>query len=196
MTPAEGGIWGRHPGQAFPGTVACTAPAPRGWGKRRAVHDEMPAKRTIRATSPPAALLRLRPARALATRTPAPAREPYGRAGMVLFAGEGVPPPSPSPGGPHIPHGTAYGIMPTKCTLGTGIPGRPFPGYRDYCPRPRGRGRSAEGAGGVGEIGEQCMKCRRIVSKIASPGCALPGLSPREPPLLRGNPVGGLYGSF
>ena len=37
----------------------------------------------------------LRLSRALATRTPAPAREPCGRAGMVLFAGE-VPSPSPS----------------------------------------------------------------------------------------------------
>ena len=34
------------------------------------------------------------------------------------------------------------------------------------------------------------MKCRRIVSKVASPGCALPGLFPREPPLLRGSRCG------
>ena len=40
-------------------------------------------------------------------------------------------------------------------------------------------------------IGEQCMKCRRIVFKIISSCCAPSGLSPREPPLLRGSLMGG-----
>ena len=57
---------------------------------------------------------------------------------MVLFAGEGVPSPSPSPG--DISHGTVYGMMPAKGILGAGIPGRPFRGYRDYCPRRGGGG--------------------------------------------------------
>ena len=134
----------------------------RGWGggDRRAVYGEMPAKRTIGVPTSG-----LRPAPALATRTPAPGREPYGRASMVLFAGEGVPSPSPSPG--DIPHGTVGGMMPAKHTIRAGILDRPSSclrpcgGYRDYCPRPRGRGRSAEGAGVVGEIGERCMTRRR-----------------------------------
>ena len=36
-----------------------------------------------------------RPSRALTTRAPDPAREPWGRASMVLFDGEGVPSPAP-----------------------------------------------------------------------------------------------------
>ncbi len=132
----------------------------RGGGDRRAVYGEMLVEHELRVASP-----RRRPARALATRTPAPGREPYGRACTVLFAGEGVPSPSPSPG--DIPHGTVGGMMPAKHTIRAGSPDRPSSclrpcgGYRDYCPRPRGRGRSAEGAGGVGEIGERCMTRRR-----------------------------------
>jgi len=83
-------------------------------------------------------LRRVRPARALATRTPAPAREPCGRASMVLFAGEGVPSPNPTPR--DVSHGPVDGMMPAKCTIRAGIPGRLFRGYRDHCPLPVGAG--------------------------------------------------------
>ena len=76
----------------------------RGGGERRAVYDEMPAECMFGTGTPG-----LRPLPALATRTPAPAREPYRRASMVLFAGEGVPSPGPSPG--DIPHGTVGGMV-------------------------------------------------------------------------------------
>ncbi len=83
--------------------------------------------------------------------------------------------------------------MPAKGHTRGRQPGLAFPGYRDYCPRPRGRGRSAEGAGGVGVRGEQCMTRYQgeIKSGPAARACALPGLSPRELPLLRGSPVEG-----
>ena len=97
----------------------------------------------------------LRPARAFSTRTPAPGREPSGRASMVLFAGEEVPSPGPSPG--DIPTVRCMGWCGGRAVYGVAFPGRPFRGYRDYCPLPVGRGRSAEGAGGVEEIGERCM---------------------------------------
>ncbi len=56
-----------------------------------------------------------------------------------------------------------------------------------------GRGRSAGGAGGVGERGERCRaRCRRNAqSGLPPPGRAPPRLLPREPPLLRGSLIGG-----
>ena len=118
--PAKGGTGIASPA-GLSGDITTTVPLPvgageerrrrgRGGGERRAVHDEIPAECMFGTGTPG-----LRPLRALTTKTPAPAREPYGRASMVLFAGEGVPSPSPSPG-------------------------RPFRGYHDYCAPPRGGG--------------------------------------------------------
>ena len=71
--------------------------------------------------------------------------------------------------------------MPAENRIGAGIPGRPFRGYRRHCPCP-GAGRSARPApGGVGGA----------VYGLIFAGCAPPGISPREPPLLRGSPLEG-----
>ena len=45
---------------------------------------------------------------------------------MVLFAGEGVPAPSPSPC--DISHGPVDGMIPAEREIRASIPGRPFPG--------------------------------------------------------------------
>ena len=97
-------------------------------------------------------------------------------------------------------YGPVGGMMPAECTIRASIPGRLFRGYfygpvygmmpakrtiRAGLPRACaiagdvattapflwGQGRSAGGAGGVGEIGEQCMtRCRRrVFSAPASP---------------------------
>ena len=67
---------------------------------------------------------------------------------MVLFAGEGVPSPSPSPG--DISHGTVCGMMPAEGGTRAGIPGRPFPGISRLLPPPTGAGeeRQRRGRGG------------------------------------------------
>ena len=46
---------------------------------------------------------------------------PVGRAGMVLFDGEGVPSPAPPPGDAH--HGPVHGMTPVKDTIGPAFPG-------------------------------------------------------------------------
>ena len=112
---------------------------------------------------------RLRPAWALITRTPAPAREPCGGAGVVFVDGEGVPSPAP----PRVisPRSGAWDDANEGRVLGR-HPWQAFPGISRLLPPPTGRGRSAGGAGGVGERGEQCMECRRIMSGIIFPGFA------------------------
>ena len=108
--------------------------------------------------------------------------------------------PDPSPG--DIPTVRCMGWCRRKSILGVASPGRPSPclcpcwGYRDYCPRPWGRGRSAGGAGGVGEIGEQCMECRRIVSKVAPPAAPFPGSFHENPRSCAGTLWEGRYGSL
>ncbi len=147
------------------------------------MHDEMPVKSifgvTFSACAPPGLLPR---------EPPLLRGSPVGGPVWFSLPGRGFPPRAPprvisprSGGWDDVGEGRNQG-RPSSCL-------RPCWGYHDYCPRPRGRGRSAEGAGGVGEIGERCMG--RLPPSLRFSGCAPPGLLPREPPLLRGSPVGG-----
>ena len=72
-----------------------------------------------------------------------------------------------------------------RCRQRTGsepAPGPAFPGISPALPSILARqGRSAEGTGGVGGA----------VCGLIFAGCAPPGISPREPPLLRGSPLEG-----
>jgi len=186
-----------HPDPAFPG-ISPALPPPtgageerrrRGWGggDRRAVYGEMPVEREIRVASPG-----LRPSWDLATRTPAPAREPCGRGNVVLPGGEGRSPPRAPPRVISPRSGVWGGVGGGQCMCRHPEPA--FPGISPALPPPTGAGeeRRRRGWGGGDRravYGE--MPVEREI-RVAFPRvCAPPGILPREPPLLRGSPVGG-----
>ncbi len=141
--PAKEHTRGRHPGPAFPG-ISRLLPLSfgageerrrrgRGGGDRRIVHDEIPGRDKIRAGSPG-----LRPSRALATRTPAPAREPSGGPVWFSLPGREFPPRPPPPGDCH--HGPVHGMMPAKEHTRGRLPGPAIPEISRLLPPPRGGG--------------------------------------------------------
>ena len=93
MTLVKDGIWGQLPGPALPGDITCTAPA-HGAGKEREARAGWGRKESSIWTCLPAAPFPVSHHDMPRSRV----REPGGRASMVLFAGEGVPSPAPSPG--------------------------------------------------------------------------------------------------
>ncbi len=103
------------PGSAFPGISPALPPPEAGGGARSAGGVGGERRAMYGSASWP------RPPRALTTISLAPARGPVGRAGMVLFDGEGVPSPAPPPGDAH--HGPVHGMTPVKDTIGPAFPG-------------------------------------------------------------------------
>ena len=104
-------------------------------------------------------------------------------------------PPRPLPG--RYPHGPVYGMVPAKEHTRGRLPGPAFPvlvpllGISRLLPPPMGAGeeRRRRGRGGGDRRTVHGMQENSVQGR--PPGCALPGLFPREPPLLRGNLMGG-----
>ncbi len=94
--------------------------------------------------------------------------------------------------------------MPAEAWSGLAFPVlAPLRGISPALPPPTGAGeeRRRRGRGGRDRRAVQGEMPTKSIFRVASPrlrfsGCAPPGLSPREPPLLRGSPVEGLYGSL
>ena len=107
----------------------------------------------------------LRPTRAITTRAPAPARGPPGRAGMVLFGGEGVP--SPAPPGVIPPRSGEWDDTGKGRDLGRHPWLAPHPGHHHDIPR------SCAGAPGKGRYGS-----------LRRGGGSLPGPSPAPPRVI------------
>ena len=163
---------GRLPGRPFRGYhLHCPRPQGRGRSAKRG-RGGGERKAVSGFTFPD-----LRPSRALTTKAPAPARGPCRRASIVFVDGEGVPSPTP----PRVisPRSGAWDDAGEEQDRRR-LPGRPYQGISPALPPPRGGG-GARSAGGVGEREEQ-------YSGLPSQACALPGPSPRYPPLLRGGP--------
>ena len=149
---------GRLPGPALPGGITCTAPARAeeerearvGWGR---LWDFLPS---------------LRPTRSLTTTCPAPGREPWGRGGMVLLDGEGVPSPAP----PRVisPRSGAWNDAGKEYNRSC-FPGPALPGDITCTAPAHGGGGGARSAGGVGGREERgvLMRCRQNAQSGFSP---------------------------
>jgi len=131
--PAENKIGAGTP-DWLSGAITCTAPAP-GRGRSAGGAGGVGEIGGQCMGLPP----RPRPARALTTISPAPARGPWGRASMVLFDGEGVPSPAP----PRVisPRSGAWGDAGEEYNRGC-FPGPAFPGLSSALPLPPATGAS------------------------------------------------------
>ena len=133
---------GRLPGRPFRGYhLHCPRPQGRGRSAKRG-RGGGERKAVSGFTFPD-----LRPSRAITTIPPAPAREPWGRAGMVFVDGEGVPsPPPPRVISPRSGAWDGAGEEQDRSRL----PDPPFQRLSPALPPP-GQGRSARPAPGGGE---------------------------------------------
>ena len=156
ISPAPArGLWGRAC-MVLPDGEGVPSPAPPrplpGSYLHGPVHGMTPARNRIGA-GPPG----LRPSRAITTISPAPARELWGRAGMVLFGGEGAPSPAP----PRVipPRSGAWDDAGEEQDRGRHPGLAPHPGYLHDIPR------SCAGARGKGLYGS----LRRRGGSLPSP---------------------------
>ncbi len=163
VIPPRSGVWedagreqdrGRFPRAGLTGGLSPALPPPQGRGRS--------AKRGQGGGSGVwTHLRRLRPSRDLTTRTPAPAREPFGRGNTVFLSGEGSSPPRPPPPGDSLTVRCMGGCR--GRTRPGPAPGQAFPGISPALPLPGGGEERAAGA-------EQGGRDRRAVYGPAFPG--------------------------